>query len=326
MALPVMGAAPANTYMQATATNVKEDLADYIYQIDPVETPMVTLANRSGADQIDTQWLVQELYPAANVPQLEGFTALMSPAKVPARFSNICQILARTVAVSDTLRVVDQVGEEEYNRQMVLRAMELKRDVELTITGATIRTIADPRSLSGFQTWCSNGSVGAATGVLPVGDGSNAHTAGTLRDLTLDMIEDAIQGAWNSGGKPTTAIMSASIKRWFSNMAQGGTGSPIVAQNIVQATSPSPVTIVGAVGVFLSDFGPIDLVPDRYMPAHVVEIVDPNYLELAMLPQRDFIQEDFAKTGDNTQGGCIWEGTLRPTAPKAHACVWDLNQ
>jgi hypothetical protein len=109
-------------------------------------------------------------------------------------------------------------------------------------------------------------------------------------------------------------------------MAQGGTGNPIAAQNIVQATQPSPVTLVGAVDVYLSDFGHVQLAPDRFMPAHVVELVSPNFIELAPLPQRDFIQEDYAKTGDNTQGGVVWEGTLRPTAPKAHACIWDLNQ
>lgn len=326
MALPTMSPAPTNTYIETTAPNVREDLADIIYQIDPVETPMVSLCSRANADQVTTEWLVQELYPAANVPQPEGFTAAMSPAKKPARLNNVCQILARTVGVSDTLRVVDQVGQEEFSRQMILRGMELRRDLELTITGETIKTASDPRQLSGFQTYCSNGSVGAGTGAFPVGDGSNAHTAGTLRDLTLNIVEDAIQAAWNSGGKPRTAIMSASIKRWFSNMAQGGTGNPIVAQNIVQATSPHPMTIVGSVGVFLSDFGPIELIPDRYCPAHVLELVDPDFIELAPLPQREFIEEDYAKTGDNVQGGVVFEGTLRMTAPKAHACVWDLNQ
>jgi hypothetical protein len=326
MALPTMSAAPANTYMETTAPNVREDLADVIYQIDPVETPMVSLCARVGADQVTTEWLVQELYPAANVPQPEGFTAAMSPAKKPARLNNVCQILARTVAVSDTLRVVEQVGEEEYNRQIVLRGMEIKRDLELTITGETIKTVADPRVLAGFQTYCSNGSVGAGAGAFPVGDGTNGHTPGTLRDLTLNMVEDAHQAAWNAGGKPLTALMSASIKRWFSTMAAGGTGNPTVAQNIVQATAPHPVTIVGAVGVFLSDFGPIDLVPDRYMPAHVLELVDHEYIELAPLPNRDMIDQQYSKTGDNTQGGVVWEGTLRMTAPKAHACVWDLNQ
>lgn len=325
MALPVMNPPPANTYIETTAPNVREDLADIIYRIDPEETPMVSLAARVGAEQVLTEWLVQQLNPAANVAQPEGFTALISPSVPPARWNNVCQILARTVGVSDTLRVVNTVGEDEYNRQAVLRGIELRRDLELAVTGGSIKTIADPRRLSGFQTWITNGSFGAG-GAFPTGDGTTAYTPGTARDLTLDMIDQAMQNAWDVGGKPDTAIMSSSIKRWFSSMSQGGTGNNIAAQNIVQATTPSPITIVGAVAVYLSDFGTVDLAPDRFMPAHVVELVDPNYIELAPLPQRDFVQQDYAKTGDNTQGGVVWEGTLRMTAPRAHAAVWDLNQ
>lgn len=326
MALPVMSPAPTNTYMETAAPNVREDLASVIYQIDPMETPVVSLATRDGADQVTHEWLVQELYPAINVPQPEGFTAAMSPAKPPLRLNNVCQILARTVGVSDTTRVVVQVGEEEYSRQMVLRGMEVRRDLEITITGETIKTIADPRRLSGLQTWCSMGVTGAG-GAPPLGDGSNAHTPGTPRDLTLSIVEDAMQNAWNAGGKIRTGVMSASVKRWFSNMAaSGGTANPIVAQNMWTSTAPRPVTIAGSVAVFQTDFGDLDLVPDRFCPAHILLLIDPDHLELSPLPRRDFIEEDYAKTGDNTQGGVVWEGTLTPTAPKAHSCVWDLNQ
>jgi hypothetical protein len=325
MALPVMSPAPTNTYIESTAPNVREDLADIVYQIDTDKTPFVSALTRKGANQTLTEWILQEMNPPANVPQPEGFTAAISPAKVPLRLNNVCQILARTVGVSDTLRVVDQVGEEEYMRQLMLRGREIKRDLELTLTGASIKTVADPRALSGFQTWCAMGDVGAG-GTVPVGDGSNAHTAGTLRDLTLDMIENGMQNAWQAGGSPSMALMSGNIKRWFSNMAQGGTGSPIVAQNVVMRTESAPVTIMGAVGVFQTDFGDLQIVPDRWIPPHVVELIDLDFVELAILPGRDMVEEQYAKTGDNTQGGMVWEGTLRVTAPKAQSCVWDLNQ
>lgn len=326
MALPQMNPPPANTYLEPTAPNVREDLADVIYRIDPDETPLVSAISKVDAEQVLTEWLLQELNVAANVPQPEGFTAAISPSKQPARLNNVCQILARTVGVSDTLRVVNQVGEEEYNRQLVLRGMELRRDLELTITGETVKTISDPRQLSGFQTWVTNGEFGVG-GAFPTGDGTKAHTPGAAADLTLDMVNNAMQQAWSCGGKPVMGLMSGSVKRFFTTLSQGGTpGNAIAAQNIVQATTPAPVTIVGAVDVYLSDFGRLELTPDRFMPDHVLEIIDPNFLELAPLPNRDFIDEQYAKTGDNTQGGVVWEGTLRATAPRAHACVWDLNQ
>jgi len=328
MALPVMSPAPANTYIETTAPNVREDLADIIYQIDKDETPMVSMLDSVGSEQVMTEWLLQELYPAANVPQPEGFTAAMSPAKKPLRLNNICQILARTVSVSDTLRVVQQVGEEEYARQLLLRGQELKRDLELAITSESVKTIADPRALAGFQTWCSVGSVGAGAGALPTGDGTNGHTPGTLRDLTISLLEDCLQANFNNGEVPTAAIMSASIKRYWSVLgaAVPSPTNPIVQQNMLQATSPSPVTLNGAVDVYRSNFGEIQLIPDRFIPAHVIELVNRNFVELAPLPQRDMVEQEYGKTGDNTQGGIVWEGTLRVTAPKAQSCIWDLNQ
>ena len=329
MALPVMSPAPANTYIETTAPNVREDLADIIYQIDKDVTPMVSMLDSSGSDQVMTEWLVQDLNPAANVPQPEGFTAAMSPPRKPVRLNNICQILARTVSVSDTLRVVQQVGEEEYARQLLLRGQEIKRDLELAITSESVKTIADPRALAGFQCWCNVGSVGAGAGALPLGDGTNGHTPGTARDLTISMIEDCLQANFNNGEVPTAALMSASIKRYFSVLAAttgAPTTNPIVQQNILMATQAQPVTLNGAVDVYRSNFGEIQLIPDRFIPAHVIELVNPNFAELAPLPQRDMVEQEYGKTGDNTQGGIVWEGTLRMTAPKAHSCVWDLNQ
>jgi hypothetical protein len=328
MALPVMSPAPANTYLETTAPNVREDLADIIYMIDKDVTPMVSMLDSSGAEQVMTEWIVQDLNPAANVPQPEGFTAAMSPPRKPARLNNICQILARTVSVSDTLRVVQQVGEEEYARQLLLRGQELKRDLELAITSESVKTIADPRALAGFQTWCTAGSFGVG-GAFPTGDGTNGHTPGAARDLTISMVEDCLQANFNNGEVPNAGIMSASVKRFFSVLAAttgAPVSNPIVQQNMLMATQASPITLNGAVDVYRSNFGEIQLIPDRFIPAHVIELVARDFAELAPLPQRDMVEQEYGKTGDNTQGGIVWEGTLRMTAPKAHSCVWDLNQ
>ena len=53
--------------------------------------------------------------------------------------------------------------------------------------------------MSGLPCYTVNGSRGAGAGVMPVGDGSNAGTAGTLRDLTLAMI-DGLCGAADYNG------------------------------------------------------------------------------------------------------------------------------
>lgn len=327
MAVGAQGATPSGTYLETAAIGVKEDLADVIYRIDPDETPLVSACSRVGASQVLTEWLVQELNAAADNAQPEGFTAVMQTVIKPVRLNNVCQILARTVGVSNTLRVVDMAGgEDEYNRQKVLRGMEVKRDLELAITSPLVRAITDPRHMSGLPCYCANGSRGTGAGVMPVGDGSNAGTVGTAKDLTLAMVDAAMQQCWQAGGKPTLGIMSGNVKAYFATLSQGGTGNPIVAQNIQNTTASQEVTIMGAVDVYRSNFGTLQLAPDRFCPTHQILLVSTDYIELAPLPERDMISEDYAATGDNTQGGIVFEGTLRPTAPKSHAWIAELNQ
>jgi hypothetical protein len=327
MAVPPMSAAPGNTYMETAAVGVREDLADIIYRIDPEEVPLVSAIPRVGSNQVLTEWLVQELNPAQDNAQPEGFTANVQPAVKPVRLNNVCQIMARTVGVSNTLRVVDVAGgEDEYNRQLILRGIEVKRDLELAVTSPLVRTITDPRHMSGLPCYCANGKRGVGAGVMPIGDGSNAGTAGTLWDLDLNSVQTSMQAAWNAGGKPTLAIMSGNIKLYFATLSQGGTGNAIVVQNITEVSPREQVTINGAVDVFRTDFGTLQLAPDRFCPPHQMLLVSPDYVELAPLPERDMINQDYAKTGDNAQGGVVFEGCLRPTAPKAHAYIADLNQ
>jgi hypothetical protein len=326
MALGPMGAAPSNTYMEPTAVGVKEDLRDIIFRIDPDETPVASTLSNVNSQQVLHEWVVQELSPASDNAQPEGFTAAMQAITKPVRLNNVCQIMARTAGVSNPSRAADFVGgSDEYNRQVVLKAMELRRDLELVITSPLVRTITDPRHMSGLPTYCSLGSRGAGAGVMPVGDGSNAGTAGTLRDLTLPIMNSAIQQIWNAGGKATLAVMSANVKDYFSTLVTAA-AAPITMENIVNVSPRAEITAVGAVDVYRANFGTVQLAPDRFCPAHQILILSPDYNELSPLSGRDFIQEDYATTGDNQQGGVVWEGCITPTAPKANAWIADLNQ
>ena len=327
MAVPPM--APAITHTMLTprtgVANVREDLADLIYEIDPYETPMVSAIGNKEADQPQTEWLQQRLAAADDNAQPEGFRYAAQGATPPLRFSNVCQIMFRAVTVSNTFRVSNAVGGDEWDRQVLLKGKEVRRDLEWCITRNSLKTTTDPRRMSGFQTWITNGSMGAGGSLPANGNGGAAPVTGTPRALTLDLVGDAMQAAFVQGGHPRLAIMSPRLKRVFTNLAQGGAGNSIVAQNIVQATQPSPVTIVGAVDVYLSDFGRLETAPDIFMPDNYLELIDTDYVELAPLPGRDMINEEYAKVGDAADGGVIFEGTLRVTAPPAHALIGDLS-
>jgi hypothetical protein len=93
--------------------------------------------------------------------------------------------------------------------------------------------------------------------------------------------------------------MSGNIKNYFATLSQGGTGNPIVAQNIVQASPTGEMTIQGAVDVYRTNFGTIQLAPDRFCPAHQILLVSTDYVEMAPLPERDMIQQDSRRIAAN---------------------------
>jgi hypothetical protein len=328
MAVPSEGAAIGNTYLTTganAANNVREDLSDMIWRIDPEETPLVTALGRGeNAEQIKTEWLVQVLNAADSNVQPEGFRYLAQPAQKPQRIGNYCQIMTRTITVSNTLRASDTVGGDEFDRQTLMKGVELRRDLEWWITRDKVQTGVDPRQMSGIQCYISNGSMGAGTGIMPPipAFGLNAPIHGTPRAMTLSLIADGMQQAFTSGGRPRLGLMSPTLKREFSGLAGAGAGT--AAQNIVQQTQPQPVTIVGAVDAYLTDFGRIEMAPDIFMPTDVVLMIDTRHAEIAPLPGRDMEQVEYAKTGDAADGGVVFEGTLRVTAPRAHAMVGDL--
>jgi hypothetical protein len=160
---------------------------------------------------------------------------------------------------------------------------------------------------------------------MPVGDGPNAGTAGTLRDLTLPILNSAMQQAWNAGGKPNLAIMSGNVKMYFATLATA-VSAPVTVENIYNTSPRGEITVVGAVDVYRSDFGVLQLAPDRFCPAHQVLLLTTEYLDLSPLTGRNMADERYATTGDNAQGGVVFEGCVTVEAPKAQACIFDLNQ
>ena len=165
------GSAPAGTYVETATVGAREDLADIIYRIDPDETPLVSACARVGAKQVLTEWLLQELNAAAAIhnprvllPSCRRCSSRCD-STMPARSSPARSACPTPCAWSTS------GGEDEYNRQLILRGMEVKRDLELAVTSPLVRTITDPRHMSGLPCYTVNGVRGAGAGVMPVGDG-----------------------------------------------------------------------------------------------------------------------------------------------------------
>ncbi len=324
-----------NTYVVSTDTDppegstlpgytqgVREDLYDIITRIDPAEVPVYTMAKKTGASNIQFDWLVQELMdPDATNNNPEGFDADFPALKKPDRLVNVCQILKKSWIVSNTMDAVNKAGRSrEYSYQQIMKGLEIRRDLETIITGDQVKNLAAAnRLLSSFSAYLPNASVGAGLGVPATGDGTDVHTPGTLRALTLTLIDDSLEIAYTEGGNPSTMVMHPKVRRKFSKL-------PGINSNETNlGSSARPAVTIGTVAVYLSDFGLMDVVMDRFMPSNRVYCIDKRFLEVCNLPGRAWSNTRLAVTGDAQKGLIVFEGSLRVLAPKAHGVVHDID-
>ena len=313
------------TFTTSNAVGEKESLADIIYRLDTSETPIFSAADKITTSGVFYEWQVQELAAAATDNHVnEGADASFATPTATSRLGNYHQISVKDFAISGTLESVDKAGRErESAYQKVLKSLELRRDIEKSVGDTNVaRSASDPRKSASLITWMTNVSKPSDMG-HGTGDGTDtADLTGTARALTLAQIESANQEAWEDGGNPQILVCSATNKANISNLSAAGTNLVTNQVNTTAGTAPS---FVGAVSVFLTDFGELQLTPSRFMSNDKLFMIDPDYVCIGTLNGRNFAESELSKTGDADKTQIVTEFTLVVKSPKAHAAVFGLN-
>jgi hypothetical protein len=112
-------AMPAGTFTTFRSIGQREDLADAIYDISPLDTPMLSSIPRVRATGITHEWQTDILDGSTVVGAIEGDDFSANTAVVTVRLANICHIFRKDVSVSRTQRVVQTAGRrDEYAYQL----------------------------------------------------------------------------------------------------------------------------------------------------------------------------------------------------------------
>ena len=77
--------------------------------------------------------------------------------------------------------------------------------------------------------------------------------------------------------------------------------------------------------VYVSDFGELSVVPDRFFRSANREVFVLQADKLAVAYLRPFTTFELATTGDAQNRQVVVEWTLECRAPKAHGAVYDLT-
>jgi len=319
-----------NTITRYDATRaVREDLSNMIYNIAPVDVPVMSNIGRDTAKQTLFEWQTDGLAAPANNPVIEGDDIVgVTDARAPTnRVNNYTQINRKIVTVSGTLEAVDKAGMRSYlSYELAKAASEMKRDMEVAITGMQIgnagsNTVA--RRTAGMGAWIITNYMGGATGTPPVMSGgggngtpSTAAGAGTDRAFTEALFKTAQQNVWTQGGNPKVAFMGATQKVVFSTFAG-------IATRFRDVPPGDQAQIIGAADLYVGDFGSTSAVPDRFMPLDIVYVGDPEYASVAYL--RNFRTEVMAKTADGEKRMILCEWGLRMKSQYSWAAIADLT-
>ena len=309
------------TFTAHTAIGQREDLTDIIYDISPTETPFMSSIGKTKATAVYHEWQTDSLAAATTAnAAIEGADATSATLAPTVRLGNYTQIIQKTVQVSGTLDTVNKAGRKsEKAYQLAKASAELKRDLEtilLANQGRSAGTSTIARNLGSILSWIKTNSDVGSGGSDPATIGVSTRTDGTQRTFTEALLKTVVSEVYVSGGSPKILMVGAAGKQKVSSFAG------IAAQRYM-APGNTPTTIIGAADVYMSDFGTMSVVPNRFMRTRDALILDPEYAALAYL--RPFQTNDLAKTGDSENTQLLAEVTLEVKNEAAHGIVADLD-
>jgi hypothetical protein len=310
-----------NTFTSHSAVGIRESLADIISSISPEEVPFQSNVGSENVSNTYFEWQTDSLASTSTTPVIDGDdVSSFDATSATTRVGNYTHIRRRTTIVADNLAAQDLAGRnDELSYQIAKRGKELKRDIEATLTDNNAQVAGNSstaRETGGLGAWiATNESVGTGGG-LTTGNGTTARTDGTQRDFTEAMLKDAMQQAFVSGGQPTILMVGPHNKTVVSGFAG------IAAQRYM-APSDSPTTIIGAADVYMSDFGTLNVVANRFSRERDAWLLDPEYASVCYL--RPIQNVELSKTGDASKSMVIAEFGLKVLNEAAHAVVADLN-
>lgn len=304
-----------NAFETRDAKGNREDLSDTIYNIDPTDTPFMSMIGRRNVKNVGYDWQTEAM-PAADSAnaQEEGFTLARAASQPTVRQKNVAQLSKRDATVTGSQEAADAAGKgSEMAHQMALKSKILKCDIETIALG--FQPMDDGlddgiRRTRAFGHWLTT-NVQRGVGGANAASSTAAMTAGTQTALTETKVRNLMQTCYDNGAKPSK-LMTGSVNKVTIDGFSGRTGS-------VYNVDPSKA--VQGISVYASDFGNLSIMLDRWMPQSVVYAVDPEYARMAFY--RPFAQKPIAPIGDAETRMILAEWGVQVDNEKAHGAVFD---
>jgi hypothetical protein len=325
------------TYTTHTAIGIREDLQNAIFDISPMDTPFISACSRGKAKDTLHSWQTDVLGDAtSDNAQLEGDDAPSIGAVTPTvKMGNYLQISRKLVSISGSLEATDKAGRKsELAYQLARRGKELKRDMETivlypneTFAGAS----GTARQMAGLplfietnvsrETAVGSGASNSTASGVPAGPTlGDFSDSGTTRAFTETLLKGVLKSCWDNGADPDRLMVGSYVKQ-IASAALDGVVTP--SYDIANANQKNGGSVMGAIDVYVSDFGIIKIFPNRFQRGRDAFVLDMEYCGLAFLRPMQTIK--LAKTGDAERRMLLAEYTLVVKNELALGVVADLS-
>jgi hypothetical protein len=278
---------------------------------------------KGRASAVYHEWQTDSLAAATSGnAAVEGADATAATLSPTTRLGNYTQIVQKTVQVSGTLEAVDKAGRKsEKAYQLAKASAELKRDIETIITanqGRTAGSSTSARKMASLLSWIKTNTNkgGGTTATDPTTIGESTRGDGITRTFQESMLKDVVQQVYTEGGTPTLLVVPPALKQVVS-------GFEGLAQHRYNSNASGQITILAGADLYQSDFGVLQIVPNRFMRTRDALVLDPEYASLNYL--RPFQTNDLAITGDSEKTQILAELTLEVKNEAAHGGIFDLS-
>lgn len=327
-------AAPTNALLTtggSALTGMREDLSDVVAKIGREETPFYSWCRKGTAkNDLAHDWMTITYRAPVKNARAEADVYESSAPRRGIRLTNACQIVDDVAEVSETAEAVDSAGDiGKLDEQVLIKSVELKKDLEFALLGNAVAKITDPREMAGIQTFAGVASVGAG-GTKPTGDGATLVVAGTERALSQDIGNTVMSEMWASGGMPGVLMGSMGQKLAFDALLPDEQQLSVSNSD----TRSDGAILTTTVSIWRSAFGDIKLVANPVMGIGtlaldgILLVLDDRETmrpKVCPLPGKDWHSIELAKTHRTERKAVGWEGTLEVPNPKGVGLIAGLS-
>jgi len=312
-----------NTFTTFDAKGIREDLSNLITNIAPEETPYMSNIGRESISNSLFEWQTDTLASAAANKQLEGDDVTsFDSVTATVRLQNYAQISRKTIVLSATEETVNKAGRRsELAYQIAKRSAELKRDQEFSMLNGAVAAAGNTttaRGTASLQAFIKTNYDMQTNGANPsyTTVPNSSRTDGNVRTFTETILKNVIQQVWTSGGTPKILMVGPVNKQRVSGFAG------IASSRFNIDGGARPATIIGAADIYVSDFGNVTVIAQRFQRERDAFVIDPDYAKVTTL--RPYQQVELAKTGDAEKRMLIVEWGHKVLAENAHGIAADL--